>query len=381
MTSAGGVHCRLAGPGDAGAVTRFDPAFSPGSRERCLPDPSGLASAMESGELLCFMAERDGAPEALLFMLHDAAQGLCKLHRIYVPAEAGNAGEISKALILAALEILRRSPAMPDIVYATTRTLTPEQQQITLDAGFRMLGVFPNAYGADRSGVNGLTAYFFDGVLEKKRRGRFPLHPALAPFYEIAAAECGLETMEAAAPPPCDWRRDSRLPALEPIRAARFVEGRFGLLKSRTSLAASFYPFQKPNLLITNPEQTIEIFCRAADNIRFAAVIGERIAEPVDPVRLYLEISGILETSGSSYVEMINDAADISGVDCLLRAGYTPCAYFPCLKKHAGLRRDYVIFSKSFGRDIALSSAGLAVPYARFLEAYLSFRAKTQPPI
>jgi hypothetical protein len=372
---------RQAGPQDADAAARLEPGLVSGTREDPFFQTAGaLRVALAFGELICFIAEQAGRPAALLFLLRDKVQGLCKIHHLYVAPGAAGGENVSKELILFSLDRLKRSDPPPDVVYTTTRTFSLKQQEATLDIGFKMLGIFPNAPGGDGTGVSALTAYYFENVLDKKRYKPFPLHPALAPFYEIAAAEFGFEKM-AAAPVPQSGGGGNKPqpPVLEPIRAARFVTGRFDLLRNKSGLAAGFYPFQKPNLLITNPEQTVEIFCRVVDRIGFAAIIGERIAGAADPARLYAEVAAILGSLGVSYVEIINDAADIWGVECLLKAGFFPCAYFPCLKKHGNLRRDYAVFSKSFGQVLAGPASAMTGPYARLLAACLALQKKSPP--
>jgi hypothetical protein len=63
---------------------------------------------------------------------------------------------------------------------------------------------------------------------------------------------------------------------------------------------------------------------------------------------MYKQVLTLLREQGVSYVEIINDAADLYGTECILKAGFTPCAYVPAFKRQGQKRRDYVVFGKSF---------------------------------
>jgi hypothetical protein len=87
-------------------------------------------------------------------------------------------------------------------------------------------------------------------------------------------------------------------------------------------------------------ERCIGLFFRGGE--------GEHLALPVNPVKLYEKTLHILLEQGISYIEIINDAADTFGIECIMQAGFTPCAYLPAFKLQGSTRRDYVIFGKSF---------------------------------
>ena len=47
--------------------------------------------------------------------------------------------------------------------------MTLEQQEITLEEGFRILVFSSNAIGEDQSRLNGISAYFLNGVFRKQK--------------------------------------------------------------------------------------------------------------------------------------------------------------------------------------------------------------------
>ncbi|MBI5242473.1 MAG: hypothetical protein HY922_02165 [Elusimicrobia bacterium] len=306
-------------------------------------DLDALSRSLACAEEAWLLASLGQAPSGAMVMDVDMDQGLAKIRRVFAAPGADRACEALWGFLAQDME----SREGIDAVYCTTRTLAPAQMALALGCGFKALGVFPGAPGLDPSGVNGLAALFRRGVLGSKRRGRFPLHPALKILYDRVKTECGLDDPPLAAldfPP----GPSAGLPPLEALRAPLFAARRFENLRRRKSLSVNFYPFQTPNVMITDPDQKIEIFARIYDDLRFATVIGERLEAAVDPVKLCRAVVDILRSQGAEYVEAINDAADARGVDALLRASFEPCAYFPGLKRHGSSRRDFTVFARSF---------------------------------
>ena len=109
-----------------------------------------------------------------------------------------------------------------------------------------------------------------------------------------------------------------------------------------------FLPFETPNILFTSPDGKVEVFVRLVKETRFACILGEHITGAVDPVRLYRDVAAALYASRIIYIEVINDAADALSTECILRAGFVPCGYLPCLKQAGEKRRDYVVFARSY---------------------------------
>ena len=302
---------------------------------------------------------------------------------------------LSRTFVTILLDYFEENFPEIEVMYTTTTSLSLQQQQAALDAGFRILGIFPNLLGKDRSQINGLTAYFFPHVFPGRRPKAISLHPSVFPFFKIAARELGIEYIDdvqcgglpTAAPSigapsvgaPSIEVTNAELPTarvptvtitaqekiteqtekylketpeqittLEMIRAPEFVLERFRSKLVRSSQLIDFFPFYRPNCLVTTPHQDAEFFVYVNEKEQFAAVIGEHLTKPYHMVEAYLKLLEVLKIHGISYVEMINDAADLVGTDCMLRAGFAPCAYFPAFKRHGRLRRDYVVLGKSF---------------------------------
>lgn len=383
MTGPGQVKYRLARKEDIPALLKLSQKAAEQAGSSPAPQDTGkILGEMQSENSILFAAEKGKDMAAVIFVLSERSHGLCKIYRMYADAGMRGAPGILKGLMLFTTEHLKNSAFRPDVLYTTPRTLTLKQQEITLELGFKILGIFPNAPGPAPRVPSGLTACYFNDALAGKRYADFPLHPAIAPFYEIVRKECGLGELPVAPPAaPAGGQDDKALPVLEALQAPGFVARRFDMLKERKFIPVNFYPFQRPNILITSPDQGIEIFVKAVQEPRFAAIVAEKLDAVVDPVRLYKAVARILRGLNISYIEIINDAADAAGIECILNAGYLPCAYFPCFKRQENTRRDYVIFSKSFETNFQPFPVDARESYKQYLKEYLALKsARPEPP-
>lgn len=312
-------------------------------------DYKRLERAIASKSALWIVSERQNRVIAALSIIFDVDQGLSKITRMLVDPEVSDPKEELRSLLHYSLATLKLRVPGIEIIYTTTLSMTLEQQEITLEEGFKILGVFPNAFGEDQSRLNGISAIFLDEVLVKKRYQDFKIHQITKPFFDLAQQACGLPDVQIIDKIPRPPSRDyDPLPTLEMIRAARFVHHRFQELKRRRSQFLNFFPFHSPNTVITSPAQDLEIFVRITEDRRFAAIIGEHMERSVDPVKMYESVLKMLHANNVSYVEVINDAGDAFGTDCIIRAGFTPCAYLPAFKRQNHTRRDFVVFGRSF---------------------------------
>jgi hypothetical protein len=309
-------------------------------------DLARLRKAIQANGRYWAVAESKGRIVALAALQHDPEHRLGRIRRTYA---AGPENERREALSVALSFLMQsiQNDDAADVVYSTTRTLTLEQQESTLEQGFKVLGVFPNAVYADPRRLNGLSAWFAPDVLANRRYSDFSLHPLVEPFFEIARKQCGLPKQPTAPVPIPPEGRDP-VPPLEMIDAPRFVAERYRQIKARKHLSVNFFPFEVPNILFTSPDGRVEVFVRLSEEMRFASILGEHLTASVDPVRLYRDVSQALYQSRVIYIEVINDAADVLGTECILRAGFAPCGYLPCLKMGGDKRRDYAVFARSY---------------------------------
>jgi len=335
-----------------------------------LLDYRAMEKDIQSPTSAWIVAAANGSLLAAMSINLDPENRLAKISRLILdPAWEGSGKVLHSALPLLVRYLGEKGI---EVLYTTTRTLSLAQQELTLEMGFEMLGIFPNAQGADPLKLNGLTAYFFDDILKNRRTTDHALHPKIASLYELVRANCGLDALPIATVPDISAAGHDTLPSLETIFAPDFVACRFQKLKERRSLSTTFYPFQEPNALISDSRQRVEIFVKLVPERRFAAILGERLDLAVNPSELYHEVALMLNARGISFIEILSDAADVVGLECMIQAGFVPCVYFPAFKHQGDFRRDYVVLARSFERILGNQRRSSAVhpQYLRFLQQY-----------
>ena len=379
MASLDGIEYRRAEAKDAFPLMNlYQEAASNVFEDRVLLDRKQLVMEIESPDTVWIVGDRNGSMSAALSILLDKENGLAKINRLILDPNWLGSGEVLRKVLPLLVAYVKDKGI--EVLYNTTRTLSLEQQEITLALGFKLLGVFPSSPSTDSLRLNGLTACYLENVLKEKRHSVFSLHPIARPLFDLVKEQCQLPDVETAARPAIDQTAFVPLPALEVIHAPAFVAHRFHRLKERRSLSVSFYPFHEPNLLITDPSQKTEMFVRVLPDPRFAAIIGERLDLPVNPTEFYHQVSLMLHQRGVSFIEVINDAADPLGIEFIYNASFIPCAYFPAFKRQGDERRDYVVFAKSFERILGAQTGKRQIhrKYLRFLKEYYQLDEATQ---
>ncbi|MDD5628277.1 MAG: hypothetical protein PHU21_04380, partial [Elusimicrobia bacterium] len=160
MTNKKGFSCRFVEPDDAFELMRL----YQGSVPRIKSDALFLDLALLRGEIerhgrRWAAATASGRICALVALQHDAENRMGRVRRMYAAGPEAERREALSAALSFLMEKLTGEGAT-DLVYSTTRTLTLEQQDLTLEQGFKVLGVFPNAVYADPRRLNGLSCWF-----------------------------------------------------------------------------------------------------------------------------------------------------------------------------------------------------------------------------
>ncbi|MDA9951113.1 hypothetical protein N9D31_00935 [Oligoflexaceae bacterium] len=350
-------------------------------------DYKRLEAHIKKPESLWVLTEIEGSLKAVVSILLEEPEGIAKVTRMFVDRDRNDANEILRESLRYCLHYLEHLKIDLEMVYSSTMSMTREQQELTLNEGFKILGIFPNALGQDNTMLNGLTGFYFKDVLEKKRVQNFKLHPAVGPFFEISRKHYSLPSLEVASSDEVSelvggFRAsitEKKSPVLEMIQARRWVESRFQKLRANHSQVINFYPFYNPNAVITSSKGDVEIYLKISSNSGFCAIIGERMTRAVDPVAMYKNVLTLLEDNSVSYVEIINDAADIYGAECIINAGFTPCAYVPAFKRQGKKRRDYVVYGKSF-KYLCRPASDSYPEYLEFYREYFKIEGKNYFP-
>lgn len=253
--------------------------------------------------------------------------------------------DITQKMMEYGLEHLQQINGGVDVVYATTRTVNASAQTLTEKQGYKKLGIFPNVRKAATYETHCLTALFCKESF-KNRYTDFRLHPDIFPLYNLVSEELEMESLKAA-DTPNKFSSSDEVPPLEFIKAPRFVAHRFEKLKSRHELKMEFYPFHQPNILITSPDQKVELFVNLEDD-GYCAILGGHFELDLDFELLLKAMSQQLADHGARYLEIIIRSDLIDLIDDTLRAKFIPCAYFPAFQLIEGQRFDFTVFSRSF---------------------------------
>jgi len=278
---------------------------------------------------------------------------------------------------------LREEYPPVEVVYATTRTLSPAPQRMTKKLGYKKLGIFPNVHKNEGYETHCLTALFAGDAL-KRRFTDFSLHPSVSPLYAIAAQECELPPLPTASDESIAAARRPQVSTssakLESIEASEFVRHRFNSEKQEQGYNW-FYPFHEPNLLFTTPNQRVEVFCYLSAKDRHCVVIGIQDLDSMGYFAILESVSQLLRELGARYIEFIMPADAIGKIDQAIQAEFIPCGYFPAMHDHDGFRHDCVVFSRSFEtlnfKNIALDGVN-----KKYLSAYFKrWKEQSAPDI
>ncbi|MBI4425293.1 MAG: GNAT family N-acetyltransferase [Elusimicrobia bacterium] len=329
-------------------------------------NPAECAKAIESDRYLWLLA-RDGdqAVGSLIFTFNPAIA----LGKVFggVVAEEYQGRDLAARMLAFGVQAVIGTLGAARTVYATTRTVNLGPQRLTEKAGFKKLGIFPNAHRVQRSETHTLGVYFGEGALEgRTRTPRLPL--LLKPFFQLVRRETGLPEAEYA---------DLALPAgssagtsFEVIQAGQFILRRFQEVKRSGKLALDFFPFHEPNLLLMSPDGRTELFLYRSSKDGHCVLTGA-YSETLELHRLLDDGAAFLEDMGVRYLEALVDASDAESVNHALGARFLPSAYYPAMRWDADGKtgRDYVVLSRSLAvldfRGITLQPA-----YADYLREY-----------
>lgn len=244
------------------------------------------------------------------------------------------------------IEYLKQLPAGVDVIYSTTRTVNEAAQTLTEKLGFKKLGIFPNAHRTNEYETHCLTAIITKEALEKRFTG-FMLHHQLESLYKIVDSEVGLGEIGTIIPEKPS--KPLELPGeLEIVQSLKFVAYRYAYLKKEKQLEFEFFPFHQPNLMITSPDQSIELFCHLSPVDGYCVIIGGKMPGFLNFTELFLLSNRILRDAGARYIEVILRADRPKIIESIMNAKFIPCGYFPAFQMINGQRYDFLVFSRSF---------------------------------
>lgn len=316
------------------------------------------------------IAMRDEGVVASVIFDYDPAHRLAKAFGAIVdPVErkSGLALELTKF----GHELINDEAKFPiEVLYATTRTVHAVAQKLTEKLNFKKLGIFPNAHRTTDYETHCLASLITDQAIQKRFKD-FKIHPKIAPLFKMAKEELNLPDLNLAElKKPLDFELNHQF-NLEVINAPKFVKERFNIVHNEGRIDNNFFPFHYPNVLITSPDQTTEVFLYINESDRHCVIIGVS----TDPTlhhqyfSLLRQITEMLRTLNVRYIETIVRADKTDQIDKMLKAKFIPCAYFPAFQLLQDKRFDFVVFSRSF-EVFDFSNIELHGRYKEYLEFY-----------
>lgn len=298
----------------------------------------------------------------------DDAHRLSRVFGGAVLPEFRGASVLERAMVLG-FDHLTETTGRIDVVYATTRTSTPAPQIVTERLGYKKLGIFPNVHRTDVYETHCLTALFSDGAFVNRFDG-FGLHPSIERLYRIVQSECNLGPLLPATADDLALDTFDKTVELEVIAAEKFALHRFEALKAEGHLQSHFYPFHAPNMVITSPCQTVEVFAYMAGADKYCTIIGIKKPREYNFTWLLDRCSRLLQEIGARYIEVLVRADKAKTIERVLQARFIPCAYFPAFQLKDDVRYDFVVCSRTFEildfRNLKLTGTNMV-----FLEEYL----------
>ncbi len=272
-------------------------------------------------------------------------------------------GDVMFKTIRAGVDEILLQQRLVDVIYATTRTRNHGPSGLLRKLGFISLGIFPNVHRLVEYETHGLMAVFHDDAFGA--RERLPkLIPEVSGFYEIIRRGFELEPAEIV--PVADRLK---LYVLKGSQAAEAFEED----KTSGDLLMHFFPFHKPNILMSTESGTIRAFLNREGKDGHGVVVGLKIdRESVSHLEHVLDV--VFETAceiGIEYLELLVDAYSPKHQRAALSAGYLPCAYFPAFEMvGGGERRDYLVFARSRA-PLNFSNVQMTPRDRQFLDVYL----------
>lgn len=335
-----------------------------------------LSSFLKDPANLWLVAESNQKIVASVVYSIDFKNSLAKAFGAVVdPSVRGNNLTL-KLLELGYEELTKRQPV--DLVYALTRTVHDAAQRVIENLGYRKLGVFPNVHKAESYETHCLAALYSPGAMAT-RSANYRIHHKLKNLSDIVCGELDLPLLEPLIPQETS-RQLLEPPKLELVDASQLVKHRYEQCKSAGSLRFEFHAFNEPNVMLTTPDQEIEIFVMREVSDGHCEVVGVKIPENIAYTPTFINMAEILRDGGARYIEMGIEASRPKIVESFLRAKFVPCAFFPAFQKEGSTRVDYVVLSRTF-ENLDFQSLQFRGLNQKFIEEYFrNWRDMAMPP-
>lgn len=247
-------------------------------------------------------------------------------------------------------EVLERREWVQSL-YATSRTLAVSAQAMLLANGFIPLGIFPNARKITAYETLTLMGKFSTLALQN-RASVERLPQALSSIYSILDSILGVTSSVGIAEPCPEMFKVRPNADVERVRAdyefifaPNFVEKRFYETFSNDGDEV-FYPFHKPNLLITSQQKDIELYASFSKKDHYCVLMSANRAIS----SLGQEIKDLIfamKDIGIYYIETLVRVDHFNAICFLTQNRFLPSAIYPAMKESDGKMHDYVLLTRT----------------------------------
>ena len=305
---------------------------------------------------------------AMMFVV-DAKNRMSKAGGGVVLPEYRKSG-LASAMLKLGVSYLTKTAGLVDVLYGTTRTVSEGPSRVVSEAGFEKVGIFPNAVQIEEMEHLSLDVYLTPNARALRRKKPYLFSP-FYDIYKIARRQLGLEpaTLVTERAP---LKLSRQKMTFEVIKDGRRVSESFTRYAEQKRISNSFFPFHKPNWMLSTADQGTDVFIWYGGVGKQASILGFR-SDQVNVHDLLDSVAVALQKSGAAYVELLVDAYDYIIQQEAYTAKYLPSAYFPAMRLTGdGLRDDYFVVSRTF-QILDFTSSWVSSENYPYLEAYMRF--------
>ena len=313
-----------------------------------------------------------GKPVASLIVQIDSDVDLGHVVALVVHPDFQSLGLGSQILKFACSEVFS-STECPNSVYATTRTNSIGPQKVFLKNGFLPMGIFPNSHFIEEFETLTLFIRYRDGVLvDRLYADTVPLE--LKEIYGIINENPEINLPVDFSATEVVFQKGPKIKhVFEKIDAPTFVAKRFSnVFKNKYD---RYYPFHKPNFLMTSRDSDLEVYMHVNHKDRYSAILA--CNKSIKDVKLELGcLISELRWSDISYVECLIPINDRLSLETMLQLHFIPSALYPAmLPKENGRFVDFVLLSRTF-ESLNFEGIFLDGSFKKFIDQYVKIWEK-----
>ncbi len=233
-------------------------------------------------------------------------------------------------------------------LYATARTVGLSSQFMLINSGFSPLGIFPNARKIKTYESLTLLGMFAPGVLDRRAilsRISKRVQPILKICNEAIGREDSMHAKVVACPITKEVSEEASEDEFEFIFAPSFVEKRFAE-KFSEDPESMFYPFHKPNLIISSIETDMELYASFNKKDHYCVLITAN--QSIRNLEgKFNKLAFSMKELGIYYVETLVRMDYFETICFLLDNRFLPSAVYPAMREEDGKMHDYILLTRT----------------------------------